>query len=151
MTNQTASTAAASCPNQGQDEGTEYFVIITVMRPLPGGFSVKETQAYITLVEAGTTRLALLEQVNGEIPQRMRSGVIVFFSAEPNQIAPGEYAVSATLEQPLFGGATQVSSKTRGAQAQPGTRRADLYLWMRDLLADEGKAGSLVFFSAEPN
>ena len=152
MTNQIAPSAAASCSNQAADRGTEYFVITTILRPLPCGGSVKESHAYVTLVKAGTDRLALFEQVHREIPQRMRNQLRVFFYAEPNQIAPGEYVVMVTLDQSAHDGQELTAASTDLYYASPGTRRTDLYWRMRASLADLGAAvGEVTFFSAELN
>ncbi|GGP95994.1 hypothetical protein BKA00_003924 [Actinomadura coerulea] len=73
MTNETAPRAIVSHPpNLGDAAETEYFVIVTVKLRGSSGW-VKESHAYVTVVKADTTDDALLEQISGEIPERMRN------------------------------------------------------------------------------
>uniref|UniRef100_UPI003F4934EF hypothetical protein n=1 Tax=Actinomadura sp. CA-154981 TaxID=3240037 RepID=UPI003F4934EF len=149
MTNQIPSSAADSRPEQAEDRRTEYFVIITT-KSLRCGAWVKETYEYITLVEAGTNLLALVDQVNREIPQRMQNQKRIFFYAEPNQIAPGEYLVMAAREG--WGRDHQPRAMTDLFIASSDTR-ATLYWRMKFALSKLGGKddGCTVFFLAKPN
>jgi hypothetical protein len=68
---------------------TEYFVILTLSKPLPsGGGSAQQTITGTVRVQPGATRAGLLRDLLNNAPKVMRDADVLFFSAEPNHISP---------------------------------------------------------------
>ncbi|CNE77916.1 Uncharacterised protein [Mycobacterium tuberculosis] len=70
---------------------TTYFVIMAVSKPLPSGNGIHQaTVTWTPKVAARVTRSELFRWAQDHLPENLRGGTVLFFSAEPDVIeAPG--------------------------------------------------------------
>lgn len=68
---------------------TEWFVVMTLQAPLPGGGLASVTKSTVLNVPPDATRAELYEHMRGLFPREFASANVVCFSAEPNQIGGG--------------------------------------------------------------
>lgn len=68
-------------------EATEWFAVMTLQAPLPGGgFSSGTKSTVLTVQPGGATRDAVYEYMRGLFPPEFANANVVHFAVEPNRI-----------------------------------------------------------------
>jgi hypothetical protein len=67
-------------------ESTEFFIIMTVEKPIGGGYQSGTFRGVVTPEQAGRTRAEMYAWMLGQLPDQLQGGNVVFFSAEPNRV-----------------------------------------------------------------
>lgn len=67
-------------------EATEWFAVMTLQAPLPGGGFATATKATVLTVPPDATREGIYAHMRGLFPHQFDSANTVYFVAEPNRI-----------------------------------------------------------------
>ena len=63
----------------------EWFAVLTLQMPLPGGGFAAGTKSAVLTVGPDATRAGIFEHMCGLFPPEFAGANVVFFSAEPNR------------------------------------------------------------------
>lgn len=71
--------------------GTRIFAVLTMVSSLPGGGEVKRYRANLISYpgEQAVSRIRVLTDMIAVMPEEVRGGVVLFFSAEPEEVGTG--------------------------------------------------------------